>query len=221
MTVQYVKYDDYVSYPEEEMKDKAAKFYEFMKKRRTVRDYSDKAVPREIIDNCIRTAALAPNGANLQPWHFAVVSSSKIKQQIRIGAEKEEKEFYNGRAPKEWLQALAHIGTDEKKPFLEKAAYLICIFAKSFDILPGGKKRKHYYVQESVGIATGFLIAALHNAGLSTLTHTPSPMAFLNDILQRPTNERPFLVLVVGYPAENVQVPLISKKELKEIASYY
>jgi len=173
-----------------------------------------------VIENCIRTAGTAPSGANLQPWHFVVVSDSKIKKRIRFAAEKEEKEFYTNRAPKEWLDALAPLGTNEQKPFLEKAPHLIAIFAKSYDILPDGRKVKQYYSQESTGIACGILITAIHNAGLVSLTHTPSPMNFLNEILGRPNNERPFLLLVVGYPAKDAKVPDIQKKILEEIASF-
>lgn len=168
----------------------------------------------------MRNAGTAPNGANMQPWHFVIVSDPAIKRQIRLAAEAEEQEFYQNRAPAEWLAALAPLGTDAHKPFLETAPYLITIFAQSYGLLPDGRKVKHYYAQESVGIATGFLIAALHYAGLATLTHTPSPMNFLNDILGRPANERPFLLLVVGYPAANAQVPDIRKKPLAEIATF-
>jgi len=195
-------------------------FYNQIKQRRTVRDFSDKPVSKEVIENCIRTAGTAPSGANLQPWHFVVVSDSKIKKRIRFAAEKEEKEFYTNRAPKEWLDALAPLGTNEQKPFLEKAPHLIAIFAKSYDILPDGRKVKQYYSQESTGIACGILITAIHNAGLVSLTHTPSPMNFLNEILGRPNNERPFLLLVVGYPAKDAKVPDIQKKNLEEIASF-
>jgi nitroreductase len=156
----------------------------------------------------------------LQPWHFVVVTDPEIKRKIRLAAEEEEREFYQNRAPQEWLDALAPLGTDEHKPFLETAPYLIAIFAQSYGLLPDGRRVKHYYVSESVGIATGFLITALHHAGLVTLTHTPSPMGFLNEILDRPPNERPFLLLVVGYPAENAAVPAITKKPLEEIATF-
>jgi nitroreductase len=156
----------------------------------------------------------------MQPWHFVVVSDPEIKKKIRNGAEAEDREFYSGRAPAEWLEALAPLGTDEHKPFLETAPYLIVIFAQSHGLLPDGRKVKHYYAQESVGIATGMLIAAVHHAGLASLTHTPSPMGFLNEILGRPSHERPFLILVVGYPAEGATVPDISKKPLEEIATF-
>jgi nitroreductase len=165
-------------------------------------------------------AGTAPSGANLQPWHFVVVSDSAIKHRIRVEAEKEEHEFYTSRAPQEWLDALAPLGTDENKPFLETAPYLIVIFAQSYGVLADGRRVKNYYVQESVGIATGMLITAIHNAGLVSLTHTPSPMGFLNEILGRPANEKPFLILVVGYPAEDAVVPDIGKKSLEEIATF-
>jgi len=210
----------YREYSVEEMKSRAADFYAEISRRRTVRHFSDRPVPREVIENCLRAAGTAPNGANMQPWHFVVVSDPAIKKKIREGAEEEEREFYRGRAPQEWLDALAPLGTDEHKPFLETAPYLIAIFAESFGLLPDGRKVKHYYTQESVGIATGILITAIHHAGLASLTHTPSPMGFLNAILGRPAHERPFLVLVVGYPAEGAMVPGISKRPLEEIATF-
>jgi nitroreductase len=191
-----------------------------MRRRRSVRHFSDRPVPRELIVACVRTAGTAPNGANLQPWHFVVVSDPVVKQRIRLAAEEEERAFYSGRAPQDWLDALAPLGTDAKKPFLETAPYLIAIFAQSYGLAADGSRIKHYYVTESVGIATGFLIAALHHAGLATLTHTPSPMSFLNEILGRPDNERPFLLLVAGYPAQGVTVPAITKKPLDEIATF-
>lgn len=216
----FVPLTTYREYPVEEMKQRAADFYAQIKRRRTIRGFSDRHIPREIIENCLLAAGTAPNGANLQPWHFVVVSNPKVKRQIREGAEKEEHEFYHHRAPQEWLDALASLGTDEHKPFIETAPYLIVIFAESYGLKPDGAKVKHYYAQESVGIATGVLITALHNAGLATLTHTPSPMGFLNKILNRPPNEKPFLNLVVGYPAAGVTVPAISKKPLEEIATF-
>lgn len=206
--------------PPKEMKIKAADFYDHMKRRRTVRDFSDRPVPQEVIEHCLLAAGTAPNGANKQPWHFAVVSDPNVKMKIREAAEDEEHEFYNHRAPEDWLEDLVPFGTNEEKPFLEKAPYLIGIFAQNYNINEAGKKEKHYYVKESVGIATGILITALHNAGLATLTHTPSPMGFLNEIMKRPSNEKPFLLLVVGYPEENVTVPDITKKPLEEIASF-
>ncbi|MAO66547.1 MAG: nitroreductase family protein [Balneola sp.] len=216
----FIPHTDYEEHPVEEMKKRAQGFYELVKKRRTVRDFSDRPVPLEIIENCLMAAGTAPNGANKQPWHFVVVSDAEVKQKIRVEAEKEEQEFYNRRAPEDWLEDLQPFGTDEHKPFLEKAPYLIGIFAQSYKIDENGEKEKHYYVKESVGIATGILITALHNAGLATLTHTPSPMGFLNEIMGRPSHEKPFLLLVVGYPEDGVQVPDISKKSLEEIASF-
>ncbi|MEX0945290.1 MAG: nitroreductase family protein [Balneolaceae bacterium] len=216
----FILHKDYREYPVEEMKKRSAEFLQLMKRRRTIRDFSEKDVPREIIENCLQTAGTAPNGANMQPWHFVVVSDPEVKRKIREGAEKEEYDFYHKRAPEEWLEALRPFGTDDKKPFLEKAPYLIAIFSKSYGLDNEGFKRKHYYVKESVGIATGMLITALHNAGLVTLTHTPSPMGFLNEILNRPQNEKPFLLLVVGYPENGAKVPAINKKSLKEIASF-
>jgi iodotyrosine deiodinase len=210
----------YREYPVEEMKARAAAFCEDLRRRRTVRDFSDRPVPREIIEDCLRTAGTAPSGANLQPWHFVVVSDPGVKREIRTAAEEEERAFYSGKAPQEWLDALAPLGTDENKPFLETAPYLIAVFAQRYGLLPDGRQLKHYYVNESAGIATGVLITAIHNAGLVCLTHTPSPMGFLNSILDRPENERPFLLLVVGYPAADAQVPEISKKSLGEIATF-
>ncbi|MCH7724336.1 MAG: nitroreductase family protein [Bacteroidetes bacterium] len=216
----FIPLSNYKESSPDEMIKRSKEFYDLIKQRRTVREFSDKPVPKEVINNCIRAAGTAPSGANLQPWHFVVVSDTKIKKQIRTAAEEEEKEFYTKRAPKEWLDALAPLGTDENKPFLEKAPNLIAIFSKSYDLLPDGRKVKQYYSQESVGIACGILITAIHNAGLVSLTHTPSPMNFLNQILGRPVNERPFLLLVVGYPAEDAKVPDIKKKKLKEIISF-
>ena len=216
----YIALNYYQEYPVEEMKQRAADFYTDIRRRRTVRDFSDRPVPREVIENCLLAAGTAPNGANQQPWHFVAVSNPDIKRQIREAAEEEERAFYGGRAPDEWLDALSHLGTDQHKPFLETAPYLIVIFGQNYGIGPDGEKIKHYYVSESVGIATGMLITAVHNAGLVSLTHTPSPMNFLSKVLDRPANERAFLILVVGYPADNVQVPVISKKSLDEIATF-
>ena len=211
---------DFQELPVAEMRRRAADFYALMKRRRSVRDFSDRPVPRDIIETCLLAAGTAPNGANLQPWHFVVVSDPAVKRQIQEAAEAEEREFYARRASDEWLAALAPLGTDANKPFLETAPYLIAIFAQSYGIGPSGAKIKHYYVQESVGIATGMLITALHQAGLATLTHTPSPMHFLNGILGRPGNERPFLLLVVGYPQINAEVPVITKKALDKFATF-
>ena len=216
----FVPLTDYATYPPAEMERRAAAFYADIRRRRTVRDFSDQPVSQSIIEDALRAAGTAPNGANLQPWHFVVISDPTVKRRIRIEAEAEETEFYQSRAPQEWLDALAPLGTDPHKPFLEHAPYLIAIFAQPYGLLPDGRKVKHYYATESVGIATGFLIAALHHAGLATLTHTPSPMGFLNEILGRPSHERPFLLLVVGYPSETAQVPAITKKPLTEIATF-
>lgn len=210
----------YQEYPPDVMQQRAADFFADIRRRRTVRDFSDRPVPREIIENCLRAAGTAPNGANLQPWQFVVITDPEIKRKIRVAAETEEREFYEHRAPPEWLAALEPLGTDWQKPFLETAPYLVAIFFKNYDLLPDGRKVKNYYAMESVGIATGFLIAALHHAGLATLTHTPSPMAFLNEILARSKNEHPFLLLVVGYPADDALVPNITKKPLGEIAVF-
>jgi nitroreductase len=204
-----------------QMQRRSLLFLKKMRRRRSVREFSGEAVDEEIILNCIRAAGTAPNGANMQPWHFVVVKDPAVKREIRIAAEKEEKAFYGHRAPEEWIEALQPLGTDAEKPFLEDAPYLIAIFAQSYHLTSAGKKVKHYYVQESVGIAAGLLITALHNAGLATLTHTPSPMGFLNRILGRPSNERPFLLLVAGYPKPGCRVPVISKKPLDKIVSIF
>jgi nitroreductase len=211
---------NFIEYPPEEMQRRASTFREEMQKRRTVRHFSDKPVPREIIEECLIAAGTAPNGANLQPWQFVVVSDPRIKREIRVAAEEEEDEFYHRRSPQEWLDALAPLGTDEHKDFLDVAPYLIAIFGKTHSTLPDGRRVKNYYVNESVGIATGFLVTALHHAGLVALTHTPSPMGFLNNILNRPSEEKPFLLLVTGFPAEDAQVPVIAKKPLNEIAIF-
>jgi iodotyrosine deiodinase len=212
---------DFTLLDEEEMKSRAIAFNELLQKRRTVRDFADKPVPRDLIEQCLLAANSAPSGANRQPWHFAVVSNLEKKQEIRVGAEEEEREFYETRAPQDWLDALAPLGTDAHKPFLEKAPYLIVIFGQKFVLDSEGKKQKNYYVAESVGIATGLLIAALHNAGLATLTHTPSPMKFLNKILNRPDTERPLMVLVCGYPEEDARVPAIGRKALDQFTSFH
>ncbi len=211
---------NYREYPVEEMLRRVTAFRADLQRRRTVRHFSDRAVPREIIEECVRTAGTAPSGANLQPWHFVVISDPEIKRRIRKGAEAEEREFYGGRAPQDWLDALAPLGTDQHKPFLETAPFLIAVFAQSYGFTADGEKAKHYYVQESVGIATGMLISAIHQAGLASLTHTPSPMGFLNEILGRPQNERPFLLLVLGYPADGAVVPDIERKALDGIATF-
>ena len=202
----------------EEMLRRVRAFYERMRTRRSVRDFSDRPVPREVIELAIRTAASAPSGANQQPWFFVAVSDPATKRKIRLAAEEEERRFYSGRAPGEWLAALDHLGTGPEKPFLETAPWLIAVFAQAYGVDEQGRRVKHYYVQESVGIASGFLIAALHSAGLATLTHTPSPMNFLREILGRPANERPVMLVVTGYPAGDAQVPVISKKAFDETA---
>jgi len=210
----------YVEYPPSEMARRATDLLAQMRRRRTVRNFSDRPVPRPVIEDCIRAAMTAPSGANMQPWHFVVVQDPEIKKQIRQAAEEVETDFYSGRAPNEWLEALAPLGTDENKPFLESAPYLIVIFAQLHGRDADGQTFKHYYVNESVGIATGFLIAAIHHAGLASLTHTPSPMRFLNDILDRPPNERPYLLLAVGYPDPTARVPAISKKQLADVCQF-
>ncbi|MCH2357423.1 MAG: nitroreductase family protein [Pseudomonadales bacterium] len=204
-----------------EMGERAKAFSDLMQARRTVRDFSDKPVSRQVIEDCLITAGSAPSGANRQPWHFAVVSDPAIKQQIRERAEEEEEKFYNDRAPQDWLDVLAPLGTDDSKPFLQRAPFLIVIFSQKFGFDAAGDKQKNYYFTESVGIATGLLIAAFHNAGLATLTHTPSPMKFLNEILARPSYEKAYLILVVGYPETDARVPDISRKSLSEIASFH
>jgi nitroreductase len=218
--VRFLPYTSYQRYPDAEMHQRAADFYAEMRRRRTVRDFAPAPVPRDIIEMCLLAAGTAPNGANRQPWHFVVVTDPAMKRRIRAAAEREEHEFYTKRAPREWLDALEPLGTGPEKPFLESAPALIAVFCKSFDILPDGRKTKNYYVTESVGIATGILITALHHCGLATLTHTPSPMGFLSRLLGRPSNERPFLLLVVGFPAAGATVPVIEKKALAEIASF-
>jgi nitroreductase len=216
----YVPHAGYVEYAPEEMAARAADFLAEMRRRRSVRQFADRPVPRAVIEQALLTAGTAPSGANQQPWHFVAVCDPAVKRRIRLAAEEEERAFYRERAPQEWLDALAHLGTNASKPFLETAPYLIAIFAQSYGLNDEGSKQRHYYVQESVGIATGFLIAALHHAGLATLTHTPSPMGFLSEILGRPQNERPFLLLVTGYPAGGATVPAITKKKLAEIATF-
>lgn len=218
----YVPLSEFQEYTPEEMRKRANQFYDCLRRRRTVRDFSDRPVPRDIIETCLKTAGTAPNGANHQPWHFAVIDKGPIRQKIREAAEEEERAFYDGKAGEEWLHALEPLGTDANKPFLETAPWLIAIFGKRYSLNENGEKVKNYYVPESVNIATGFLIAALHHAGLATLTHTPNPMNFLNKICNRPSNERPYILLVAGYPSENATVPAHAthKKPLEEICSF-
>ena len=203
-----------------DMRRRARQIRDDLLHRRSVRHFSARAVPRAVIDDCLRVAVSAPSGANRQPWHFVVVTDLDTKKRIRDGAEEEERTFYHERAPADWLEALAALGTNEDKPFLETAPYLVVIFAQLYDTDAAGRKVKHYYVHESVGIAVGMLISALHQAGLATLTHTPCPMRFLNEILDRPTNERPYLILVVGHPEPEARVPELTKKAFDRLVSY-
>ena len=213
---------NFPSYPLKDMQARAANFHTAMQSRRSVRSFSDKPVPQEIIEHCVLTAGSAPSGANHQPWFFSCAGTPEIKQKIRSAAEEEERAFYSGRAAGEWLDALAPIGTDADKPYMEIAPWLICIFAQRRGGVNEGDDKKNYYIHESVGIATGMLIAACHNAGLATLVHTPNPMKFLNEICGRPATEKPFLILVAGYPAEDAMVPkhALIKKPLNSIASF-
>lgn len=202
------------------MARRASEFYADLRRRRSVRHFSDRSVPRAVIEECLRAAGTAPSGANMQPWTFVVVSDLAVKRRIRERAEEQERALYEHRASEEWLEALAPLGTDAHKPFLERAPYLIAVFAQRYGLAEDGSRVQHYYVSESVGIATGILVAALHHAGLGVLTYTPSPMHFLSDLLDRPPNERPFLLLAVGYPAEDAQAPDIERKTLDEIAVF-
>jgi nitroreductase len=212
----------YISdYSDEQMIEKSYRFNQAIQKRRTVRDFSDKPVDKSIIENCIKSAASAPSGAHQQPWHFVAISNQEIKSKIRQAAEAEEKNFYQHRASEEWLKALEPLGTDTNKPFLEEAPWLIAVFAQRYGIDEQGNRVKHYYTPESVGIACGILITALHTSGLVTLTHTPSPMGFLKKILMRPDNERPYLLVVCGHPKTDAKVPNIKRKNLNDIASFF
>lgn len=204
----------------DEMQKSALAFYEKIRRRRTVREFSDRPVPQDIIENAIRAAGSAPSGANMQPWHFVAVSNPDLKSRMRVAAEKEERELYEHRASEEWLKALEPLGTNEHKPFLETAPWLITVFLKKFSFDDQGKRYKNYYTAESVGISCGFLLAALHWAGLATLTHTPSPMKFLNTILERPATERAYMLIVTGFPAEDATVPVITKEPLANIATF-
>ena len=209
---------EFQTYSETGMVDRSEQYLQLIITRRTVREFSDKPVPIDIIKNAVKTAVSAPSGANKQPWHFVIVKNQTVKKEIRLAAEKEEKEFYTHRAPNYWLDDLNQFGTDWHKPFLETAPYLIVVFRQRYELDKKGQ-RKNYYVNESVGIAAGFLLTALHNAGLATLTHTPSPMGFLEKILKRPQNEKAFLLIPVGYPAKDAQVPILVKKSFSDVVS--
>ncbi len=211
---------NFIELSESEMIARSKTFNNELQKRRTVRDFSSKSVSSEIINHCLLAAGSSPSGANKQPWKFVVITDQMLKTKIRYAAELVEQEFYEGKAPEEWISALAPIGTDKHKPFLEEAPVLIAIFEEKYSVLPNGEKSKNYYTHESVGIATGLLISAIHNCGLASLTHTPSPMGFLNKILDRPENERAFLILVVGYPKPNARVPNIKRKAFEEFVIY-
>jgi len=209
------------TYSVKEMAIRAKAYYNWAEGRRSVREFSDKAIPKSVIENIIMTASTAPSGAHKQPWTFCAVSDPVMKKKIRIAAEEEEHENYNGRMSEEWLKDLAVFQTDEHKPFLEIAPWLIIVCKKTYDLNEAGNKSKNYYVNESVGIATGFLLMAIHNAGLIALTHTPSPMNFLMKVLERPVNEKPFLLIPVGYPIDNATVPDLSRKGLSEVGVFY
>ena len=216
---EYVPLSQYREYAPDVMQQRAIDYYQDLKRRRSVREFSDRPIPESVITYCLKTAGTAPSGANQQPWHFVAVSDPVVKHRIREAAEKVERAFYEHRAPEAWLNALSSLGTRAQKPFLDQAPCLIAIFAQKYGIDEKGNKLTHYYVKESVGIATGLLITALHHAGLATLTYTPSPMDFLNKILHRPANEKAFMILVAGYPKKDVTVPKISKKAFEEIAT--
>lgn len=221
MAHKFIPLQNLNSYSEKEMIERSEDFLNLMSTRRTIRTFSSQPIPQEVIENAIKVAGTAPSGANMQPWFFAVVKNNEIKKTIRIEAEKEEKEFYAKRATDEWLKALEPFDTDENKPFLEKAPYLIVVFETKYEKDESNNLIKHYYTKESVGIATGMLIMALHNSGIATLTHTPSPMNFLNKILDRPKNEKPFLIIVAGIPKNTTLVPNIIRKKFNKIASNY
>lgn len=222
MEYQPIPLTDYEEYPLDEMRARADEYYSEIKRRHSVRNFAERPVPRDIIETCIHAAGTAPSGVNHQPWHFVCVQDATIKQKICKAAEVEEEAFYNGKAGDAWLADLRKMGTDARKPFLAKAAWLIAIFLKKNEMQDGEVLHKNYYMAESCGIATGFLINALHHAGLATLTHTPNPMAFLSTILERPKNERPYLLLVTGYPTEDAEIPHCAtvKKPLEEIATF-
>ena len=215
----FVPLTTYREYPPDEMLSRARAFAADMQRRRTVRQFSDRPVAREIIESCLEAAGTAPSGAHQQPWHFVVVSDPALKSAIRTAAEGAEADFYSS-APAEWLAALAPLGTDAHKPYLDAAPYLIAVFAERYGLSSDGERTTHYYVNESVGIATGFLLAALHHAGLSALTHTPNPMGFLNQLLGRPANERAVMMVVVGYPNADARVPDLRRKPLPDIATF-
>ena len=221
MNSKFIALKEFPEYTEAEMVVRLKAFLELMSKRRTVRAFAERQIPEDIIVNSIKVAGTAPSGANMQPWFFAIIKNPKVKSTIRIEAEKEEKEFYSKRASEEWLKVLEQFETTEEKPFLEKAPYLIVVFERKFDVDIEKNIIKHYYTKESVGIATGMLIAALHNSGVATLTHTPSPMNFLNKILDRPENEKPFLIVVAGLPHDSTEIPNIKRKEFEKISSFY
>ncbi len=216
----YEPYNEYKEYPQSEMFARSEALYAEMKRRRTVRHFSDRAVPKEVLENCLRVAGLAPSGANHQPWYFVVVTDQELKKRLRTATEEVEEAFYASGRTRKWVEALEHLGTTKEKPFMEEASTLIVIFSKSYTPLPDGTKQEHYYTLQSVGIATGMLITAIHNAGLVSLTYTPPKMIFLNQLLERPLYERPYMVLAVGYPCDSVTVPTLTKKPLSEIADF-
>lgn len=221
MKQKFIPLKNFHLYSEKEMVERSKSFLDLVKTRRSIRTFSSRPIPLEVIKNAVKAAGTSPSGANMQPWFFAIVKDLKIKKTIRIEAEKEEKKFYTKRAPDEWLKTLEKFGTNAEKPFLEKAPYLIVVFERKFDKNADGKTIKHYYTKESVGIATGMLLTALHNSGVATLTHTPNPMNFLNQILDRPVNEKPFMIIVAGIPEKATTVPNIVRKKLEEIALIY
>ena len=211
---------EFARFDESEMLEKASQFYEEMDRRRSVRFFSDEPVPRVLIERAIQTASTAPSGAHKQPWTFVAIGSPELKKSIRIAAEKEEKESYNGRMSEEWLKALEPIGTTWEKPFLETVPWIVVCFAQTYGVDEKGEKVKHYYVQESCGIACGMFISALHHMGLATLTHTPSPMKFLREILNRPANEKPFILFPVGFPRADATVPVLHRKSLADCSEW-
>jgi nitroreductase len=213
---------DRMDYPHPQMIERAQAFYEEMRRRHTVREFSDQPVPREVIEYAVKAAGTAPSGANHQPWYFSIIGSAELKKELRERAEAEERAFYSGKAGEEWLDALTPLGTDDQKPYLETAPWIIAIFGQRKGGIRKGVERQNYYVPESVGIAMGFLISALHHSGVATLTHTPKPMTFLNDMCGRPASEKPYLLLVCGYPADGATVPVHAKvkKPFEEIAEF-